>query len=129
MTAMAAEPLSFSPATANARAHNEGGCFLAVRNSHDLAAAVCYSPAERLAQEALHLRGGVGGIPGDFGNHCVCEAAGVCLHDLHADHVPALHEVIVVGHDGALMPRRGGAGRGCEGGEDEREAHFFDAAR
>lgn len=106
------------------RAHHEGGCVLAVGNSHDLTAAVGHGTAEGLAQEAPHVRGGVGGMPGDFGNHCVCEAAGVGLHDFNADHVPALHEVVVAGHDGTLMPGWGGGGGGREGGEDERNVHL-----
>lgn len=91
-------------------AHREGALLVAERGGQDLAVAVGDGDGdgagafERFGKIALCP----GGVLCHFGDDCVGEgeARRAGSHHLHLVREPALHEGIVVGYDGSLVPCR-----------------------
>lgn len=85
-----------SSSLSSSRVNHKRRDLLSERHGHDLAVAIRHGATEGLGKKPLDIGGCIRSISRDFGDDCVCEAAGVCLDYFNLDNVPSLHEVVVV---------------------------------
>lgn len=76
---------------------DRNGILFAIQNGHDVAVAVRHGAFEGCGKVAPCIRRYLC----DFGDDCVWERG---VHDFDFVQISALHEGVVVGHDGSLVP-------------------------